>query len=1074
MSEARSPEKKRPRRSLSLSKNKKNVRVKNKAVPSKSDATNPHSILSFFNNAPPAKVACPACGEVVPRFWINEHMDEACQKKSSVCDDVILVSSINVKSFEKSSPQSPKVPPSQVINTKTTKISTTQISGASSKEIASPYFKKSGLTHKAQDDQRGKAVKTISLGSLSSKLSRKYHRQVNTLNVQKVESHSATSAPNKEEEGIMEQIENVSLNSSQKENQFVEVSEKNCKNIKEKRTRNVASIGGFEMMEFTTALECEGEDGLPQVCEKVKSTSASQTDTRSEVLFPLSRSTSSPGASVSSVPEQSVTQKHDDCKISSVLLRDNCEISSDHHDKDDCFEISQETRKMPQGNTSLLNSNESSSTEALPIRELDDLENDFDSERFGGSLEETGCSLNVEADSQNVNRAVILANESSSNDGSISGTSRHPYYLCNFLMVLQTVMNHEDDRQLFNEKEIKNINKFHQLSAAGQKLYVRLFQRKLNWIKVNKLEYTEIGSDLVPVIEELVQADLLQTESELQDISEMLDLLSAPEMKTLAKAFHLANPSGLKQQLVEDFLHLAKQRSIFSFSKNQLGVGASILKRGKELAGKCVRVCRGPRAVFSRVLLLFSLTDSMEDEEAASGGQSQLFTVLMVNMGRVAFPSYNVTRRAKNFQDREDLIRYETAMHMLIDVTTSMVNGKWEEAHLLYKVAKEAWLELRSSSCLRYHEKLPVYLRCFTVGWVYTRILSRGVEILQRLRMYEEAVEELQGLLSQNVYCLDSRGRWWDRLALNLHQHLKHTEKAIMCIREGLSDSLVRTGHQLSLYQRALRMRDSPRCKKFHRLLLDLPAIQVEDVTHVTIKGKMFPQMGVGKSVFLMVGDEESSDDNSLSTVMCSVEELAIAHYRQQGFDQGIHGEGSTFSTLYGLLMWDIIFLDGIPDVFRNPYQAYPLDLYTDSFYENRKDAIESRLQLLQDASNEILKEKIAEIWSTQQGKVNTLVSWERFTSLQQAQGLASCFGGPFLSGVCWRLAKDLRHCRGGLPDLVVWNTQNNSYKVVEVKGPNDRLSHKQMIWLDELRRLGAEVEVCHVTAIGAKSARLS
>lgn len=38
-------------------------------------------------------------------------------------------------------------------------------------------------------------------------------------------------------------------------------------------------------------------------------------------------------------------------------------------------------------------------------------------------------------------------------------------------------------------------------------------------------------------------------------------------------------------------------------------------------------------------------------------------------------------------------------------------------------------------------------------------------------------MRELQTLLSQDVYCTDSRGRWWDRLALNLHQHLKNTKK---------------------------------------------------------------------------------------------------------------------------------------------------------------------------------------------------------------------------------------------------------------------------------------------------------
>lgn len=51
----------------------------------------------------------------------------------------------------------------------------------------------------------------------------------------------------------------------------------------------------------------------------------------------------------------------------------------------------------------------------------------------------------------------------------------------------------------------------------------------------------------------------------------------------------------------------------------------------------------------------------------------------------------------------------------------------------------------------------------------------------------------------------------------------------------------------------------------------------------------MCPQTRLGKSVFLMedIVDEEGGTDCSVSTVMCSVEELALTHYRQNGFDQG-------------------------------------------------------------------------------------------------------------------------------------------------------------------------------------------
>lgn len=66
--------------------------------------------------------------------------------------------------------------------------------------------------------------------------------------------------------------------------------------------------------------------------------------------------------------------------------------------------------------------------------------------------------------------------------------------------------------------------------------------------------------------------------------------------------------------------------------------------------------------------------------------------------------------------------------------------------------------------------------------------------------------------------------------------------------------------------------------------------------------------------------------------------------------------------------------------------QTCPLDLHTDCFYENRKEAIDSRVQLLGVASVETLCDMLEEAWTSQEGKVCSLVGWERFSSLQQAQ----------------------------------------------------------------------------------------
>lgn len=79
---------------------------------------------------------------------------------------------------------------------------------------------------------------------------------------------------------------------------------------------------------------------------------------------------------------------------------------------------------------------------------------------------------------------------------------------------------------------------------------------------------------------------------------------------------------------------------------------------------------------------------------------------------------------------------------------------------------------------------LPVHLRCFTPEWVYTKMCYLGVEVLQKKKQYEEAVGQLELLLKQDTYCAECRGLWWERLALNVHQHLKQPAKVTKLLWE--------------------------------------------------------------------------------------------------------------------------------------------------------------------------------------------------------------------------------------------------------------------------------------------------
>ncbi|XP_010636523.1 fanconi-associated nuclease 1 isoform X2 [Fukomys damarensis] len=943
MPEGKSPDKKRPRRSLSASKTKNNAC---------------NSIISYFDNVPPAELACPICSKMVPRYDLNQHLDEVCANRDAIHVGPVQVGLINSNSSvvdftsvasedvtpETSSPPKTRLTPGQ-----------SDLAEVSVKQT-SPYFKSDDATVcKNQEELRNHNVKVISLGSLSSKLSRKYIKAKKSLGKSEEfasrcpQSSISTAVRNLADNGSEIENEDENLSSSQKENIFT------CDSLKEENTPEC-------MVNRSKITETESQKATHE-CGKLAL---------------------GPGLSGKAVigfsPDVTLGKKFKSTSEDGLVKQENIKgVDDKDFEKRELCPCEEVEITIASEVKTRLSSSEARSTCTSDGSKWSDIQ-EFQ-EGDSDVKNKVVCSIPLDMGSS---RDVP-------GDTAVTPLS-HPYYLRSFLVVLKAVLENEDDRLLFDTEDKEVITKFYQLSASGQKLYVRLFQRKLTWIKVNKLEYEEIAPDLTPMIEELQHAGFVQTESELQELSEVLELLSAPELKALAKTFHLVNPSGQKQQLVDAFLRLARQRSVCTWGKSQPGIGAVILKR------------------------------------------------------------------------------YAAAMHMLSDISTAMANGNWGEAKDLSDSAKREWNKLKNHPSLRYHEELPLFLRCFTVGWIYTRIWSRTVEILQRLHMYEEAVKELENLLSQEVYCPDSRGRWWDRLALNLHQHLKRLEPAIRCIAEGLADPEVRTGHRLSLYQRAMRLRESPSCKKYKHLFRQLPEIAVEDIKHVTITGRLCPQHGMGKSMFVV----EAGDTTTPTTVLCSVEELALDHYRRNGFDQGIHGEGSTFSTLCGLLLWDVIFMDGIPDVFRDAYQAAPLDLCTDSFFASRRPVLEARLQLIHSAPAESLRTWLAATWQAQEGRVSSLVSWDRFASLQQAQDLISCLGGPILSGVCRRLAADFRHCRGGLPDLVVWNSQSRHVKLVEVKGPNDRLSHKQMIWLDELRKLGAEVEVCHVVAVGAKSKGLS
>ena len=114
----------------------------------------------------------------------------------------------------------------------------------------------------------------------------------------------------------------------------------------------------------------------------------------------------------------------------------------------------------------------------------------------------------------------------------------------------------------------------------------------------------------------------------------------------------------------------------------------------------------------------------------------------------------------------------------------------------------------------------------------------------------------------------------------------------------------------------------------------------------------------------------------------------------------------------------------------------------------------------------------VTECWTLYKGYECYGVNFDIFENLDECLSLIKCFTSQQLANLCEYMSKNYRYCRSGGPDLILWSTISNKFKFVEVKGPGDHLSYKQMIWLDFMIRNSIECEVCHVKGLNSKRLR--
>lgn len=218
----------------------------------------------------------------------------------------------------------------------------------------------------------------------------------------------------------------------------------------------------------------------------------------------------------------------------------------------------------------------------------------------------------------------------------------------------------------------------------------------------------------------------------------------------------------------------------------------------------------------------------------------------------------------------------------------------------------------------------------------------------------------------------------------------------------------------------------------------------------------------------------------------CRVEEYVLQQYALRGY-VGLHDEGGLLKMLFALCMWDIIFASGtieggsdgtgaveVFDVFETPYQRAPLDMDQDSFAVTRGPIIRSRLALISAGGAPAL---VRDVDNRERPRKTWAIGcrWDSF-SKEQLIEVATLIPGTSLAIVFQMMTEEWGHCSGGMPDLIIWRPcagenggalkpaprrdEGPDVKLCEVKGPGDRLSETQKVWIDVLCRAGIQVEV--------------
>lgn len=187
------------------------------------------------------------------------------------------------------------------------------------------------------------------------------------------------------------------------------------------------------------------------------------------------------------------------------------------------------------------------------------------------------------------------------------------------------------------------------------------------------------------------------------------------------------------------------------------------------------------------------------------------------------------------------------------------------------------------------------------------------------------------------------------------------------------------------------------------------------------------------------------------------VEGVVAAHLAQDEAPV-YYVENTLITSLFGLLCWKAIF-SPVPGAFFHPFHIGPADLHSPDFHRRREQEFKDCLSQL-DTTQYI--DTINRHFVEKAGIQSPFVVWPILS--EELKDLAlTCIPAAHLKKWFERMLLDIPSNRAGFPDLIQFYPAEKRYRMIEVKGPGDRLQDNQIRLLNYCTSHGMPVSVCYV-----------